>query len=101
MIKLDNKVAMYDMQVSVEYGGFTADVIVKVFVSSLLTTEWDYDADIVSNRKFMGHETDQFSVSMVDSSVHLTDEFRAIAVEKLRTTDTFKQSILKDIERMF
>jgi len=101
MIKLDNKVAMYDMQVSVEYGGFTADVIVKVFVSSIETSEWDYDADIVSNRKFMGGATNQDTILIEGGMIYLTDEFRAIAVEKLRTTDTFKQSILKDIERMF
>ena len=101
MIKLDSKLAMYDMQVSVEYGGFTADVIVKVFASSIETSEWDYDADIVSNRKFMGHETDQLTVSMCDSSVHLTDEFRALAVETLGASDEFKNKVLSQIERMF
>ena len=101
MIKLDSKVAMYDMQVSVECGGFTADVIVKVFAPSTDTNEWDYDADIVSNRKFMGNETDQFNLSMCDGSIHLTDEFRAMAVEKLRSSDEFKNKVLSQIERMF
>lgn len=101
MIKLESKLAMYDMQVGVEYGGFTADVLVKVFASSTDTSEWDYDADIVSNRKFMGRETDESGISMVDSSVHLTDEFRTIAVEKLRASNEFKNKVLSQIENMF
>ena len=101
MIKLDSKVAMYDMTVGIEYGGFTADVLVKVFASSIETSEWDYDADIVNNRKFMGELTSQSTISMCDGSVHLTAEFRKLAVEKLSASDEFKNKVLSQIERMF